>query len=151
MRLVLQRVSQARVLVYESTVASIGPGVLALLGISRADTSEDADYLLDKLLHLRIFPDDERKMNRSVLDAGGSLLVVSQFTLYGDCRKGRRPSFDQAAPPEEAQRLYEYFLAAARRTPVPVQSGVFQAMMEVHLINDGPVTILLDSADRKKL
>jgi D-tyrosyl-tRNA(Tyr) deacylase len=136
--------------VYESTVGSIGPGILVLLGISRADTSADADYLLDKLLHLRIFPDNERKMNRSVVDAGGSLLVVSQFTLYADCRRGRRPSFDQAAPPEEAQRLYEYFLAAARRSPVPVQSGVFQAMMEVHLVNDGPVTILLDSADRKK-
>jgi D-tyrosyl-tRNA(Tyr) deacylase len=133
------------------TVGAIGPGILALLGISREDSPEDADYLLDKVLHLRIFPDEERKMNRSILDCAGSLLVVSQFTLYGDCRKGRRPSFDQAAPPDKAQALYEYFVAAARRSPVPVQTGVFQAMMEVHLVNEGPVTILLDSADRKKL
>jgi D-tyrosyl-tRNA(Tyr) deacylase len=151
MRIVLQRVASARVDVNGHTVGSIGPGILALLGISRADCPEDADYLLDKLLHLRIFPDEERKMNRSIEDCHGSLLVVSQFTLYGDCRKGRRPSFDQAAPPEQAQALYEYFVAAARRGPVPVQTGVFQAMMEVHLVNDGPVTILLDSADRKKL
>jgi D-tyrosyl-tRNA(Tyr) deacylase len=106
---------------------------------------------LDKVLHLRIFPDEERKMNRSIQDCSGSLLVVSQFTLYGDCRKGRRPSFDRAAPPGQAQALYEYFVAAAHRAPVQVQTGVFQAMMEVHLVNDGPVTILLDSADRKKL
>jgi D-tyrosyl-tRNA(Tyr) deacylase len=151
MRIVLQRVASARVVVNGHTVGSIGPGILALLGISRGDSEQDAVYLLDKLLHLRIFPDEERKMNRSIKDCGGSLLVVSQFTLYGDCRKGRRPSFDQAAPPEQAQALYEYFVAAARRGPVPVQTGVFQAMMEVHLVNDGPVTILLDSADRKKL
>jgi D-tyrosyl-tRNA(Tyr) deacylase len=151
MRIVLQRVASARVDVSGHTVGSIGPGILALLGISRGDSREDADYLLDKLLHLRIFPDDERKMNRSIKDSDGSLLVVSQFTLYGDCRKGRRPSFDQAAPPELARELYEYFVAAALRSPVPVQTGVFQAMMEVHLVNDGPVTILLDSADRKKL
>jgi D-tyrosyl-tRNA(Tyr) deacylase len=151
MRIVLQRVASARIDVNGITVGSIGPGILALLGISREDSPEDADYLLDKLLHLRIFPDEERKMNRSVIDCGGSLLVVSQFTLYGDCRKGRRPSFDQAAPPERAQALYEHFVEAARRGPVPVQTGVFQAMMEVHLVNDGPVTILLDSADRRKL
>ena len=151
MRIVLQRVASARVDVNGITVGSIGPGILALLGISREDSREDADYLLDKLLHLRIFPDEERKMNRSVMDCGGSLLVVSQFTLYGDCRKGRRPSFDQAAPPEQALALYEHFVEAARRGPVPVQTGVFQAMMEVHLVNEGPVTILLDSADRKKI
>lgn len=133
------------------TVGSIGPGILALIGVSRGDSQEDADYLLDKMLHLRIFPDEERKMNRSIVDCGGSLLLVSQFTLYADCRKGRRPSFDGAAPPEQAQALYEYFVAAARRGPVPVQTGVFQAMMEIHLVNDGPVTILLDSADRKKI
>jgi D-aminoacyl-tRNA deacylase len=133
------------------TVGSIGPGILALLGISRSDSEAEADYLLDKLLHLRIFPDADRKMNLNIQEAGGSLLVVSQFTLYGDCRRGRRPSFDEAAPPDRAQVLYEYFVEAARRGPVPVQTGVFQAMMEVHLVNDGPVTILLDSADRKKL
>lgn len=151
MRAVLQRVAEARVLVNESTVGSIGSGLLVLLGISRSDSTEDADYILDKLLYLRVFPDEQRKMNRSIQESGGSLLLVSQFTLYGDCRRGRRPSFDQAAPPEQAQALYEYFVAAARRSPVPVQTGVFQAMMKVHLVNEGPVTILLDSADRKKL
>jgi D-tyrosyl-tRNA(Tyr) deacylase len=121
-----------------------------LVGISRQDTQADADYLLDKLLGLRIFPDDAGKMNRSVVDAAGSLLLVSQFTLYGDCRKGRRPSFDRAAPPDLAQVLYEYFVNAARRGPIPVETGIFQATMEVHLVNDGPVTILLDSDDRQK-
>ena len=151
MRIVVQRVASARVVVSTLTVGSIGPGILALIGISRSDSEEDADYLLDKLLHLRIFPDEDHKMNRSILESGGSLLVVSQFTLYGDCRKGRRPSFDQAAPPDRANALYEYFVAGARRSPLPVQTGVFQAMMEVHLVNDGPVTILLDSADRKRI
>jgi len=106
--------------------------------------------MLDKLLGLRIFPDENGKMNRNIEDSGGSLLIVSQFTLYGDCRKGRRPSFDRAAPPEAAQILYEYFVESARRGLVPVQTGIFQASMEVHLINDGPVTILLDSDDRHK-
>jgi D-tyrosyl-tRNA(Tyr) deacylase len=151
MRIVLQRVAEARVFVSESTVGSIGAGLLVLLGVSRDDLPEDADYLLDKVLHLRIFPDDEGKMNRNIQESGGSLLVVSQFTLYGDCRKGRRPSFDQAARPAQAQALYEYFVAAARRGPVPVETGTFQAAMKVHLINDGPVTLLLDSADRKRL
>jgi D-tyrosyl-tRNA(Tyr) deacylase len=150
MKLVLQRVVKASVLVHDITVGSIGPGILALLGVARTDTFEDADYLLDKLLHLRIFPDENYKMNRNVGEVGGSLLIVSQFTLYGDCRRGRRPSFDQAAPPEQAEALYNYFVESARRSPVPVQTGVFQAMMEVHLVNDGPVTILLESADRKR-
>jgi D-tyrosyl-tRNA(Tyr) deacylase len=105
--------------------------------------------LLDKLLGLRIFADDAGKMNRSIAESGGALLLVSQFTLYGDCRKGRRPSFDRAAAPEAAQILYEYFVQAARGGPVPVETGVFQAAMEVHLVNDGPVTILLDSDDRQ--
>jgi len=121
-----------------------------LLGVSRTDTQADADYLVDKLLGLRIFPDDAGKMNRSVVDAGGSLLIVSQFTLYADCRKGRRPSFDHAAPPEQARALYEYFVEAARKGSVPVETGVFQAMMEIHLCNSGPVTIVIDSADRHK-
>jgi D-tyrosyl-tRNA(Tyr) deacylase len=106
--------------------------------------------MVDKLLGLRIFPDDSGKMNRNVEESGGSLLLVSQFTLYGDCRKGRRPSFDRAAPPEQAQELYRYFVESARRGVVPVETGIFQATMDVHLVNDGPVTILLDSDDRRK-
>lgn len=149
MRAVLQRVTNARVNVYDSTVGSIDKGLLVLLGIAKGDTTADADYLVDKLLGLRIFPDDAGKMNRNVQEAGGGLLVVSQFTLYADCRKGRRPSFDRAAPPEQAQALYNYFLESARKGPVPVEAGVFQAMMDVHLVNHGPVTIIIDSADRK--
>ena len=120
------------------------------LGVSGDDGTEDADYLLEKILWLRIFPDEERKMNRNVQEAAGSLLIVSQFTLYADCRRGRRPSFDRAAPPDRARQLYDYFVRAARRGPVPVQEGEFQAMMEVRLVNDGPVTIWLDSSERKK-
>jgi D-tyrosyl-tRNA(Tyr) deacylase len=136
--------------VNDGTTGSIRTGLLVFLGVSRTDTFEDADYLAEKLLGLRIFPDDDGKMNRNVREAGGSLLIVSQFTLYGDCRKGRRPSFDQAAPPERAQDLYNYFVESARRGPVPVETGVFQAMMQVHIVNDGPVTILIDSAERAK-
>lgn len=150
MRLVIQRVREARVTVNDATAGSIRTGLLVFLGVSRTDTFEDADYLAEKLLGLRIFPDDDGKMNRNVREAGGSLLIVSQFTLYGDCRKGRRPSFDQAAPPERAQDLYNYFVESARRGPVPVETGVFQAMMQVHLVNDGPVTILIDSAERAR-
>jgi len=145
MRVVLQRVTEARVKVEGQVVGSIGPGLVALLGIARTDTRSDAEYLADKVAGLRIFPDEEGKMNRSLKDTGGSLLVVSQFTLYGDCRKGRRPSFDLAAPPEQARALYEYFLQSARARNVPVEAGVFQAMMAVHLVNDGPVTIICDS------
>ena len=148
MRLVIQRVREARVTLNHSVAGSIGTGLLVFLGVSRTDTVEDADYLTGKLLGLRIFPDEEGKMNRNVQEAGGSLLIVSQFTLYGDCRKGRRPSFDQAAPPEQAQELYNYFVESAKRGPVPVETGVFQAMMQVHIVNDGPVTILIDSAER---
>lgn len=148
MRIVIQRVSQASVTVDGSTVGSIRTGLLILLGIAKGDTPADADYLVDKVLSLRIFPDDAGKMNRNVEQAQGALLVVSQFTLYGDCRKGRRPSFDQAAPPEIAQSLYEYFVEAARRGPVPVETGLFQASMEVRLLNQGPVTIVIDSPDR---
>ncbi|MBZ5724583.1 MAG: D-tyrosyl-tRNA(Tyr) deacylase [Acidobacteriia bacterium] len=150
MRLVIQRVREASVTVSESTVGSIGTGLVVLLGVSRSDTADQADYLLDKLLGLRIFPDEQGKMNRDVREAKGALLIVSQFTLYGDCRKGRRPSFDQAAPPEQAQALYNYFVETAKRGPVPVETGVFQALMQVQLVNDGPVTILLDSADRAR-
>jgi D-tyrosyl-tRNA(Tyr) deacylase len=150
MRIVAQRVSSASVLVQGNTVGEISNGLLIFLGVSHEDTIEDADYLIDKLLWLRVFPDEQRKMNRNIQDAGGGLLVVSQFTLYGDCRKGRRPSFDRAAPPDRARALYEYFIETARRSPVPVQTGEFQAAMEVRLVNDGPVTMLLDSAERKK-
>jgi D-tyrosyl-tRNA(Tyr) deacylase len=120
------------------------------LGISRTDTTADADYLLDKLLGLRIFPDDAGKMNRNVQESAGALLIISQFTLYADTRRGRRPSFDPAAPPQQAQDLYNYFVESAKRGPVPVETGVFQAMMEVHLVNQGPVTIVVDSADRSR-
>jgi D-tyrosyl-tRNA(Tyr) deacylase len=150
MRLVIQRVSEAQVKVNQGTAGSIGAGLVVFLGIGREDTEEDANYLLDKLLGLRIFPDEHGKMNRSIQEVGGSLMVVSQFTLYGDCRRGRRPSFDNAAPPERAEALYRYFLDSAKRGPVPVENGVFQASMQVHLINEGPVTIWMDSADRIK-
>lgn len=145
MRVILQRVSEARVEVGERVASSIERGLVALVGIARTDVRADADYLADKTVCLRIFPDDEGKMNRSLLDVGGSMLVVSQFTLYGDVRKGRRPGFDRAAAPELARTLYEYFIDSVRTRGVSVQSGVFQAAMAVHLVNDGPVTFILDS------
>ena len=147
MRLVLQRVSEASVSVAGNTVGSIRTGLVILAGMAKSDTESEVDYLSDKVLGLRIFPDTSGKMNRSIVDAGGSLLVVSQFTLYGDCRKGRRPGFDEAAPLERAKALYDYFVGKLRGGPVPVETGVFQAMMEVHLVNQGPVTILMDTAD----
>ena len=150
MRLVIQRVREARVIVDSSSTGTISTGLLLFIGISKEDTPADADYLLDKVIHLRLFPDDAGKMNRTVQEVGGSLLLVSQFTLYADCRKGRRPSFDQAAPPEQAQALYNYFVESARKGPVPVETGIFQATMQVHLVNDGPVTILIDSTDRPR-
>jgi D-tyrosyl-tRNA(Tyr) deacylase len=145
MRIVLQRVTGAHVEVAGETVGSIGAGLVILLGVTHRDTREDADYLASKVIQLRIFPDDARRMNRSLLDAGGELLVVSQFTLYGDCRKGRRPSFDHAAAPEHARSLYEYFVQRLQSSNVKVATGVFQAEMEIHLVNDGPVTFVLDS------
>ncbi len=149
MKVVLQRVKEAKVEVNHLTSGSIGVGLLVLLGISKEDSEADAEYLRDKILGLRIFPDAQGKMNRNIQEAGGALLIVSQFTLYGDCRRGRRPGFDRAAPPERAEALYNYFVEMVRRSPVPVQTGVFQAHMEVHLVNDGPVTILIESAERK--
>lgn len=147
MRAVLQRVREARVEVDGKTVGAIGRGLLILIGVARHDTQADADYLAEKIVGLRIFPDEEGKMNRSVAEVGGELLVVSQFTLYADTRKGRRPSFDQAAPQQQARDLYEYFLAALRARGMRVETGVFQAMMQVHLVNDGPVTIICESPD----
>ena len=150
MRLVLQRVTEASVIVGGVTVGSIRAGLVILAGVAKSDTESEVDFLSDKVLGLRIFPDSSGKMNRNVVDAGGSLLVVSQFTLYGDCRKGRRPSFDEAAAPGHAQALYNYFVEKLRLGPVPVETGLFQAMMEVHLVNQGPVTILMDTADRNR-
>lgn len=150
MRVVLQRVKEARVEVNDVTTGAIGVGMLVLLGISRDDTQADADYLREKILGLRIFRDAEGRMNRNIADAAGALLIVSQFTLYGDCRRGRRPSFDRAAPLDQAQALYNYFVDLFQGGPVPVQTGVFQAHMDVSLVNDGPVTILIDSAERNR-
>jgi D-tyrosyl-tRNA(Tyr) deacylase len=148
MRVVVQRVSEARVDVDGSTVGAIGKGLAVLLGVAKEDTERDAEFLADKVAGLRIFPDQDGKMNRSIAEAGGGLLIVSQFTLYGDCRRGRRPSFDRAAGPEQARALYEYFVEACRARRVSVQTGVFQAMMSVYLVNDGPVTIIIDSPEK---
>lgn len=145
MRAVVQRVRESSVMVDGETVGEIGPGLMVLLGVAGDDAEKDADFLVEKVVHLRIFEDDQGKMNRSVLDAGGSLLVVSQFTLLGDCRKGRRPSFVHAAPPEKAEALYEYFVQKARTHGLPVETGRFRAMMDVSLVNNGPVTLLLES------
>jgi D-aminoacyl-tRNA deacylase len=145
MRAVVQRVCEASVEVEGQEVGRIGPGVLVLLGIGQDDGLEDVRYLAEKILHLRIFADSQDKMNLSVRDVGGGVLVVSQFTLYGDCRKGRRPSYAAAAPPARALELYEAFVEEIRANSLPVATGRFQEMMRVHLVNDGPVTLLLDS------
>ncbi len=145
MRAVLQRVVEARVEVDGQVTGSVGQGLLVLLGVAKRDDEAAAQWLVEKISVLRVFEDDGGKMNRSVLEVGGGLLVVSQFTLYGDTRKGRRPSFDRAAPPEEARRLYEFFVEKARATGLRVETGVFQADMKVHLVNDGPVTLICDS------
>jgi D-tyrosyl-tRNA(Tyr) deacylase len=144
-RAVVQRVTRASVTVDGRVAGEIGAGLLILLGVSRTDNPESAAYLAEKIANLRIFSDEAGKMNLSLIDIGGSALVVSQFTLYGDTRGGRRPSFLQAAPPEEANRLYEEFVRSMRALGVAVETGVFQAQMQVELVNDGPVTILLDS------
>ena len=146
MRAVVQRVSRAKVTVAGETTGEIGLGLLVLLGVGREDSEGSADYLVEKIAGLRIFEDDGGKMNRSVVDVGGAVLVVSQFTLYGDVRKGKRPSFDDAAPPQTARALYEYFVQKIRASGVRCETGRFQEMMAVELVNEGPVTILLDSA-----
>ncbi len=145
MRAVVQRVSRAKVTVDGEITGEIGRGILLLLGVAAKDTENDARYLVDKTLNLRIFEDADGKMNLSLLDVDGGLLVVSQFTLYGDTRRGRRPSFIDAAPPEQANRLYEYFVEESRKQLSKVKTGRFQTMMIVEIINDGPVTIILDS------
>ena len=145
MRAVVQRVSEARVRVAGEEVGRINQGILVLLGVGHQDGRQDAEYMAEKVVHLRIFADEQGKMNRSLLDVGGGLLAVSQFTLWGDCRKGRRPSFVAAAEAAKAETLYEAFIDHARSFGVTLSSGRFQEMMEVSLVNDGPVTLLLDS------
>ncbi len=145
MRAVVQRVTRGSVTVNGERVAAIGPGLVVLLGVGRDDGVDDARYLAQKVARLRIFEDSQGKMNRSVLEAGGEMLVVSQFTLYGDCRQGRRPGFDRAARPEQARELYEFFVSLLRSEGLAVFTGVFGASMQVEIINDGPVTLLLDS------
>jgi len=148
MRVVIQRVSEASVHVNSECTGRIGLGLVVLLGVTTDDTQSDADYLSEKILGLRIFPDEAGKFAHSVQEINGSILVVSQFTLYGDCRKGRRPSFTAAAGVDKALPLYEYFVKALRQKQVPVATGRFQATMAVHLVNDGPVTLIIDSARR---
>lgn len=148
MRACVQRVSSASVTVDDEIIGQIGRGLLVLLGVAAEDDEADARELADKLIHLRIFEDDAGKMNRSLLETGGALLVVSQFTLLGDCRKGRRPSFIRAAPPELGERLYELFVSEAAARGVPVATGRFRANMQVALVNDGPVTLLLDTRSK---
>jgi len=144
-RAVVQRVSEASVRVDGTLVGQIRRGLVVLLGVGVGDAASDAELLAEKVVNLRVFPDDAGQMNRSVLEVGGGLLVVSQFTLYGDARKGRRPSYVDAAPPEEAKRLYEHFVARVRPSGLDVATGVFRATMDVALVNEGPVTLLLDS------
>jgi D-tyrosyl-tRNA(Tyr) deacylase len=146
MRAVIQRVSRATVTVDQEQVGAIGQGLVVLLGIHREDQKADLDWLVDKIVHLRVFEDAEGKMNRSLLDTGGAMLIVSQFTLYGDCRKGRRPGYSTAARPEQAEALYDNFVRAVQEQGVVTATGRFQAAMAVDLVNDGPVTLLLDSA-----
>jgi D-tyrosyl-tRNA(Tyr) deacylase len=148
MRVVIQRVSSARVIIDSAEHSRISAGILVLLGVEKEDTAEDALMLARRIVELRIFEDEAGKMNRSIVETGGHILVVSQFTLLGDCRKGRRPSFDAAAPPNIARALYETFVQEIRGLGIPVSTGVFQAMMDVQLTNQGPVTLILDSRKR---
>jgi D-tyrosyl-tRNA(Tyr) deacylase len=146
MRAVVQRVKNARVEISGKIIGEIEKGLLIFLGVGDEDSEKDCEYLADKIANLRIFPDENDLMNLSSLDIGGGMLVVSQFTLWGDCRKGRRPSFTKAARPERAKELYEFFIGVMKKTGLKIAAGEFQEMMDVHLINDGPVTILLDSS-----
>jgi len=151
MRVVLQRVSEASVSVEDNMVGEIGKGYLALVGFGLDDTEKDIEAMVNKIVHLRIFPDENHKLNLSILDIGGEILVVSQFTLYADCRKGRRPSFTEASPPERGAELFNRFVDLLKASPVKnVKTGIFQAIMQVKLINEGPVTVILDSKDLLK-
>jgi D-tyrosyl-tRNA(Tyr) deacylase len=145
MRVIIQRVTRASVEIEGLPTETIGPGLVALVAVARNDKESDADFLVTKITGLRIFPDEQGKMNKSLLDTGGELLIVSNFTLYGDCRKGRRPSFDLAAPPDRARDLYNYFVERARRECPVVRTGIFQAHMSVQLDNNGPVTLICES------
>ncbi len=148
MRACIQRVSQAQVVVGDQCTGQIGTGLLVLMGVAETDTDAELNWLAEKIINLRIFPDEQGKMNRSLVDAGGAMLVVSQFTLYGDCRKGRRPSFVAAAQPEKAEQMYDAFVDYVAEQGVEVATGRFRADMQVSLTNDGPVTIWIDTADR---
>jgi D-tyrosyl-tRNA(Tyr) deacylase len=145
MRAVIQRVTKSSVLIDNEIIGEIGPGLLVLLGVAKGDDTGNAEYLADKITNLRIFEDENNKMNRSLLETGGEMLVVSQFTLLGDCRKGRRPSFVEAAGSDKANNLYEHFVNQVRRKGIQVKTGRFRAMMDVSLINDGPVTLIVES------
>lgn len=150
MRALIQRVSSARVRVAEEIIGEIGPGLLVLLGVGRKDGEAEIQLLVEKIINLRIFEDDQGKMNRSLMEVNGAILLISQFTLYADCRKGRRPNFLAAAPPEQSAELYERFITALQAKGIMVETGRFGAEMEVELVNDGPVTIMLDSAEWNK-
>lgn len=148
MRAVIQRVSQAKVVVDENTVGQIGKGFMILLGVHEQDTQADVDYLVGKISKLRVFEDEQQKMNRSIIDVGGEILSISQFTLFADTKKGNRPSFVQAAKPDVAIPLYEAFNEGLRQAGIPVETGIFGADMKCHLVNDGPVTIIIDSQNK---
>lgn len=148
MRAVIQRVSQAKVVVDENTVGQINRGFMILLGVHEQDTQADVDYLVGKISKLRVFEDDQQKMNRSIIDVGGEILSISQFTLFADTKKGNRPSFVQAAKPDTAIPLYEAFNEGLRQAGIPVETGIFGADMKCHLVNDGPVTIIIDSQNK---
>ncbi len=145
MRLIIQRITEGRVIIEGAVAGTVGPGLCVFLGIAKGDSKEDAAYLAEKVAELRIFEDNAGKMNLSLVEVSGEVLVVSEFTLYGDCTKGRRPSFSQAAPPQEAEALYNYFIRRLKDLGLKVATGKFQAKMEVKTINDGPVTFILDS------
>lgn len=150
MRAVVQRVTSSSVDSEGVRVGSIGRGFCVLLGVTHGDTEADACWLADKIAELRVFEDENGKLNRSLVDVGGAMLIVSQFTLYGDCRRGRRPSFSEAARPEQANALYEKFVECVRSRGIPAETGVFQTMMTVNIVNDGPVTLIIDTPEREK-